>query len=615
VVGAIGSTLTAVLICCGYGMADERAPATQLPRALDDLPQGIYDGAVSCQQCHTHPRQGEVREGEACDFVLLTEFPIWRFHDKHSLAYVALLGSRGKQMGKLLDQNVLKEKTGCLGCHAMNFPDRRRGSRFRIEDGVSCGGCHGPSRLLDGRGWFDDHSKPQWRKKSQKEKEELGMRDLRDPVKRSALCLSCHIGDPSQGKIVTHAMFAAGHPPLPPIEIATFSANEPQHWRDARDVPYFRKASEDITRNYDLHNLDFQNTRLAVVGSVVALRETMRLVMTRATFKTENPGKIWPELWMPVEGKEPAAVSAEQARERWLELAMAHSDCFACHHDLKTPSERQRRGYSYRLPGSKVIRVVPGRPLVRAWPLTLIELSAALDGRPGELDHLAGHLEKLTNTCNATVFGDPRQIEESAWAIVQWSDRLLERLNAPARTYDEATALRLLHTLGHLKTLDNADYEAARQIGSIFQVVCREWGRKTRRMTRDPKLEEELNELADCLNLRPYTGRRRRFDEMIGIVREVTKEARTEDAGAFSEFIGNVASHDKLKGLVRNNFLREAHVLDLDEFAKNLRTSGLARLEAANEDELKTALEKVSAYKASVFKAKLTALCKRLPPP
>ena len=64
------------------------------------------------------------------------------------------------------------------------------------------------------------------------------MRNLRDPVVRGDVCSSCHIGSAAEGKVVTHAMYAAGHPPLPNFELATFSRNLPQHWRDRRDVPF-----------------------------------------------------------------------------------------------------------------------------------------------------------------------------------------------------------------------------------------------------------------------------------------------------------------------------------------------------------------------------------------
>ena len=59
------------------------------------------------------------------------------------------------------------------------------------------------------------------------------------PSNAHKLCLSCHVGNAAQGKVITHAMYAAGHPPLPAMDIATFALNQPQHWRDAADVLFF----------------------------------------------------------------------------------------------------------------------------------------------------------------------------------------------------------------------------------------------------------------------------------------------------------------------------------------------------------------------------------------
>src|SRR5262249_42928535 len=155
-------------------------------------------------------------------------------------------------------------------------------------------------------------------------------------------CTSCHVGSPSEGKVVTHAMFAAGHPPLPSFEVATFSRNQPPHWREARDVPYFQKHSEEDVKNFHLEDMDFQRTKLALVGSVVALRQTMNLVRERADFEAPNPREVWPELLFgPEAAKVPDdALLRKEAPSRWPELAMAHSDCFACHHDLKYPGYR-----------------------------------------------------------------------------------------------------------------------------------------------------------------------------------------------------------------------------------------------------------------------------------
>ena len=39
---------------------------------------------------------------------------------------------------------------------------------------------------------------------------------------RAKLCSACHVGNVEDGKLVTHEMYAAGHPPLPGIEIVAF---------------------------------------------------------------------------------------------------------------------------------------------------------------------------------------------------------------------------------------------------------------------------------------------------------------------------------------------------------------------------------------------------------
>ena len=49
-----------------------------------------------------------------------------------------------------------------------------------------------------------------------------------DPAQRAELCLSCHYG--SADKPMTHAIMAAGHPPLL-FELATYTAIQPAHYR------------------------------------------------------------------------------------------------------------------------------------------------------------------------------------------------------------------------------------------------------------------------------------------------------------------------------------------------------------------------------------------------
>jgi hypothetical protein len=611
---AAGAVALAALTCGWLALGERRAEARAAGKEPEAFRVGLFDGAVACARCHTQPQGADVRPGGACEFVLMTEYAIWKVNDKHAQAYAILKGPRSKRMGELLGQDVLEAKTGCLNCHAMNFPKDRQGQRFTIEDGVSCGGCHGPSSLPGGRGWFGPHADPSWRQKSQAEKEQLGMRDLRDPAKRATLCLSCHVGDAADGKVVTHPMFAAGHPPLPPIEIATFSRNEPQHWRDAKDVPFFHNASPQVRANYHLDVADFQRTQLALVGSAAALRGTMGLAVTRADLQAVGAGRAWPELLMPLQGKAAPKPTAERARQDWPELAMAHSDCYGCHHDLAYPSARQRRGFGYRLPGFDLLPATPGRPLVRAWSLATADVSARYAGPDGRLAGLAAALDRLTKACNARPFGQPAQIKAAAEGVGAWSDELMVRLQAGDVKYNEAGALSLLQAIGKLD-LGSADYETARQIGSTFQVAYAEWGRKAGDRARDAKRDEELKRLADYLNLQPYTQREERLKLMVQTVEALSRKPSPESARSFLQYVNDIGNQKLLEEMVRNDFLTDLFRIDLPELSKRMQTAPLVnQLQALSDKELTTALEKLSAYRPAEFKKLLDAVCAKLPP-
>jgi len=125
------------------------------------------------------------------------------------------------------------------------------------------------------------------------------MTDVRNPVKRSETCLSCHLGTAS--KWVDHEMIAAGHPDLY-FELDSFSAAMPKHWKERDPDPWF-------------------NLRLLAISQAVQLRENMRRV-------ARDTARFWPE---------------------YSEL-----DCFACHHNLTDAknSWRQERGYSGRRAGN-----------------------------------------------------------------------------------------------------------------------------------------------------------------------------------------------------------------------------------------------------------------------
>src|SRR5690606_9908614 len=121
----------------------------------------------------------------------------------------------------------LEQDARCLACHAIDtqtshwdgdFIPRGQKSPSPAE-GVSCEVCHGPSSL-----WEEKHNLPsgKWQFLSTEKKQQLGMIDVRNPTVRAELCLSCHLGNVKAGRVVTHEMFAAGHPPLPGFETQAF---------------------------------------------------------------------------------------------------------------------------------------------------------------------------------------------------------------------------------------------------------------------------------------------------------------------------------------------------------------------------------------------------------
>src|SRR5262249_49189324 len=148
-------------------------------------------------------------------------------------AFQVLHGDRAREMAELLHfKGPAWEEKSCVSCHGVYIEDKSlRHNTFKEEDGVSCVACHGAYKewvALHGAVLERDTGRSSSRKLK---KEKYGMRDLWDPANRARLCASCHVGNTAEGKVVTHAMYGAGHPPLPSVEIATFSAAMPRHWQ------------------------------------------------------------------------------------------------------------------------------------------------------------------------------------------------------------------------------------------------------------------------------------------------------------------------------------------------------------------------------------------------
>jgi hypothetical protein len=387
-------------------------------------PTRLYYGVSACAGCHTTRTQVK---GDPPVLCRCDEAKRWADNDKHKDAYTALRGKRSKRMAQLLGyRRPAHESPECLSCHALAVADKKlQDDSFKIGDGVSCVACHGPYEE-----WVSLHGSPlgkqrkEWREKSREEKEaKFGMADLWDPAKRTRLCASCHVGNTAEGKFVTHAMYAAGHPPLPGLEVATFSDEMPRHWQ------YLREKTPDVQAllKFDREEAQFEKTKLVAVNGLICLRETLNLLTTQA----------------------------DPAGRRTLDFA--HFDCYACHHELKSPGWRQQRGS----------RGAPGRPRMRAWSVTLARVAVRQAG--ADENEFRARLNDLDRAFDSRPFGDPEAVAKAAAALIERLDGAAKKL--ADTKYTRARARELVAELCRLPENDVPDYDSARQRAWAFRIV------------------------------------------------------------------------------------------------------------------------------------------------
>jgi len=387
------------------------------------------DYSVStCAECHTVPKPAD--KDDPLLLCRCDEAKRWNEHDKHKDAYHALEGKAAKEMGELLGyKKPVYEKTECLSCHASAVEDKKF-----LADGVSCVACHGAFKE-----WVKEHhasgipsDREKWRKKSRDEKEsKFGMADLWNPMKRTKLCASCHIGNAKEGKFVTHAMYAAGHPPLPGLDVATFSEEMPRHWEYLKE----KKPAVQELLKITPEDAEFEVTKLVVVSGLACLRESLdSLAFLAQKAKGDGP------------------------RRRSLDLA--NFDCSACHHELQYPGWRQQRPS----------RLTAGYPRLREWSLTLARYAIRQAGE--DVTQFEAKLDKLYRAFDDRPFGDAAAVAEAADDLVCWLDCVVENLDKLKFTNDQAR--QVLAELSKLPEKEGDDYDSARARVWAFRAVYSE---------------------------------------------------------------------------------------------------------------------------------------------
>ena len=414
-----------------------------------------YLGPGGCYLCHAFREKASEFQSNA--YCALDEYTIWEEQDVHRHAYEQLLSKPAQKMAERLgwkpEDTVKREE--CLSCHtglSTHLPElpaatvAAPAAAFQ-RAGVSCEACHGPASL-----WIDRHWKPvDWRGFTTERKlHEYGFRDIRSASGKAQLCYSCHIGDPEQNRVVTHAMYAAGHPPLPGIEISRFEDSMPAHWRQVREKPEYEYRDEFVRENYS-GTMDLQKTlprfRASVIGGLTAYRQSLALMSGTAT-ATQHPDAtaVWPEL--------------------------AVFDCQSCHHALRSPAVRQTFGYGQR---------IPGRPMEFQWPGALLEVSLqAIADREQLRDQLADGRKRLLQALNHRPFGAPEELAE----IIGQGQRPAEGsllhaldlcIDAVAQTdFERDEAIAMLKRLCFLGPEAYPDFHSARQLAWTVQTLLAE---------------------------------------------------------------------------------------------------------------------------------------------
>ncbi len=438
----------------------------------DSLPHRAVVGFTACVGCHGRSRDSKRGDdlplpSPSGDWILDNEVLTWARKDKHHQAYAVLFNKRSVDMGRLMNIKSVHRDRRCLSCHTgypralmpaddQHLVNESWHRKTDVSFGITCEGCHGPGGDLASKdsnrdGWFRLHLPPlnpkrPWRFLDPKVKsEQHGYFDVRTPSNKARLCGTCHIGDVSQGRVVTHEMYAAGHPPLPGFEIATFVAQMPTHWRSVAgksDGAAGKSRSEFLAKTADpffspdTFRLDsLHRTQSMLVGALVSLAQSLEL--TAGLSQRATSGSAWPEL--------------------------AQFECYACHHDLRVPAWRQRRVN----PAG-----VPGRPVLREWTTVLARVAL---GQPKQRDQFDAQWKQVRDVLAKTPFGNRSELARTTLATAAWLMTQAKQLERRPLTREDGR--RVLLEIARAGVTGGFDYESSRQLVWACEVVFGELGR------------------------------------------------------------------------------------------------------------------------------------------
>jgi hypothetical protein len=438
----------------------------------------------NCSTCHFHsgPKSDvelppDLRSAGNDGWILGDELFTWSQQDHHYNAFAVLKNEQSRQIARLMGivdeagNSLVHRDRRCLSCHS-SIPvtqmdltgdlvnvDTLLDPRYTI--GVSCEACHGPAgqSLAGAQGWGSAHfasvesqgSSFRWRLLSSAEKfDKFGYWDVRSPETQARICLSCHYGNVEQKKVITHEMYAVGHPPLPGFELSQFVRQMPPHWRRFDEKPEIvreaflkdRRAILKLTDDPEMKsaNDDHSITKSTLISSMVALEVAMRF--TADSLDEPDAGRH-PEL--------------------------ANYSCFACHHELIRDGWRKSRRSTSP----------PGRPTLHEWPVTLANVVENTFGLGEDAtNEFQAKYAAVAEALNAQPFGKTNQLRQATLELANVAAQYSHRLaNVPI---DHSRSTQLLKNLAKYGATHDVDYDSARQLIWAYERIL------TDRMQRTP---------------------------------------------------------------------------------------------------------------------------------
>lgn len=507
-----------ILGFCSLDMTSNWLYAADGARKNDPVLRSWTDlrGVAECSECHdVGPTQGTLLTDKKDFLSRRTELAEWTAKDKHAIARQrvepldqAALDQRKAKLkttygmsdsavdgwvgpSNLLSYEICRRlgldvrdnddyqlfAENCLSCHGGFQPKNaaafhRPGTPGKKQPGISCVYCHqeGPSGS-----WVKEHdSISTWRFMPPREKSRRGMRDLTTVANRVELCTSCHVGDLStnaegvaQNKFITHAMYAAGHPPLPSFELVTFETQMPKHWEGIREFAnrHTRNRDRDKVKNYFLANFP----------KLVEQAPAFRIMKTHWSARELAIGAVGTN-------KAVAKLVEEVCQtDLWGDFALF--DCRACHHALRVPSIRQQARLEMR--ASKPHHVLrPGRPQPWTWPNVLLAAVAQQDVDKNWDVPDVGYTRAFTDR----PFGDANACQKNANRLIAEWTQFESRL--ASKPFNETEAKRLFGSLGQSPPHHLFDYHTARQLKWALRALKEEFN--DHKVTELPPIDEKL---------------------------------------------------------------------------------------------------------------------------